>query len=111
MKSEFIAVDKAEEKVEWLQRILEDIPLWPKSVPAIRIHCDNQAAIFRTQNFVYNDKFRHINYRHNIIRQLLSNRFISIYFVTSNDNLADPSTKGLSKEHINCVSKKMWLKA
>ena len=46
MKSEFIAVDRAEEKVEWLQRILEDIPLWPKPVPAIRIHYDNQAAIF-----------------------------------------------------------------
>ena len=28
-------------------QVLEDILLWPKLVPAICIHCDNQAMIFR----------------------------------------------------------------
>ena len=47
MESEFIALDKAGEEAEWLRQFLKDIPLWQKPVPAICIHCDNQAAISR----------------------------------------------------------------
>jgi len=89
---------------------LKDIPLWPKPVPAICIHCDNQAAISRAQNFIYNDKFRHIRHRYNTIKQLHSNGIISIDFVSSKDNLADPFTKGLIKKCINCTSRGMGLK-
>ena len=56
MESEFIALDKAGEEAEWLRQFLEKIPFWPKPVPAICIHCDNQAALSRAQNFVYNGK-------------------------------------------------------
>ena len=45
MKSEFISLDKCGEKAEWLCQFLEDIPRWPKHVPAICIHCDSQSAI------------------------------------------------------------------
>ena len=37
-ESEFIALDKAGEEVEWLRHFLEDIPMWPQHVPAICIH-------------------------------------------------------------------------
>ena len=49
MESEYIALDKAGEEAEWLRQFLKDIPLWQKPVPAICIHCDNQAAISRVQ--------------------------------------------------------------
>jgi len=47
MESKFIALDKAGEEAKWLRQFLKDIPLCPKPVPAICIHCDNQATIFR----------------------------------------------------------------
>ena len=47
MESEFIALNKAGEEAEWLRHFLEDIPNWPKLVPAISIHCDSQSAIRR----------------------------------------------------------------
>ena len=78
---------------------------------AICIHCDNQAAISRAQNVIYNGKSRHIRRTHNTIKQLLSNRIISIDFVSSKDNLVDPLTKGLSGERINCALRGMGLKA
>jgi len=111
MESEFIDLDKAGEEVEWFRQFFKDIPLWPKPVPVICIHCDNQAAIFRAQKFIYNDKFRHIRQRHNTVKQLLSNEIISIDFISSKDNLADLFTKDLSEELINCASRKMGLKA
>ena len=110
MESEFIALNKAGEEAEWLRQFLKDIPLWQKPVPAICIHCDNQAAI-SGQNVIYNGKSRHIRRRHNTVKQLLSNKIISIDFVSSKDNLADPLTKGLSGERINCTSRGMGLKA
>ena len=77
---------------------LEDIPNWSKPVPAICIHSDSQAAIGRAQNIMYNGKSRHIRRRHNTIRQLLSSGIITIDFVRSKDNIADPLTKGLTRE-------------
>ena len=79
-------------------------------MPAICIRCDNQAAIFRAQNFIYNEKSRYINHRHNTVMQLLSNRVISIDCLASKNNLADSFTKGC-EEHINCASKGIRLKS
>ena len=47
MESEFIALIKAGEEVEWLHHFLEDIQMWPQPVPAICIHCDSQYTIGR----------------------------------------------------------------
>ena len=95
---EFIALDKCGEEAEWLSHFLEDIPRWPKPVPPICIHCDSQSAIGRAQNSMYNGKSRHIRRRHNTIKQQLSTGVISIDYVKSKDNIADPLTKGLNRE-------------
>ncbi|RVW84500.1 Retrovirus-related Pol polyprotein from transposon TNT 1-94 [Vitis vinifera] len=108
MESEFIAIDKAGEEAEWLRNFLEDIPNWSKPVPAICIHCDSQLAIGRAQSHNYNGKSRHIRRRHNTVRQLLSNRIISIDYVRSKDNIADPLTKGLTREQVESSSKE-WV--
>ena len=100
MELEFIALDKTGDEVEWFRQFLEDIQLWPKPVLAIYIRCDNQTAICRAQNFVYNSKSRHIHHGHNTIRQLLLNEVISIDCISSKDNLVDSFTKGLSEERI-----------
>ena len=110
MESEFIALDKCGEEAEWLRHFLEDIPRWPKPVPPICIHCDSQSAIGRAQNSMYNGKSRHIRRRHNTIKQQLSIGVISVDFVKSKDNIADPLTKGLNGELVEKSSKGMRLK-
>ena len=59
---------------------------------------------------MYNGKSTHIRRRHNTVRQFLSNGIIYIDYIKSKDNLADPLTKGLTKEQINCTSSGMGLK-
>ncbi|KAK4380871.1 Retrovirus-related Pol polyprotein from transposon TNT 1-94 [Sesamum angolense] len=110
MELEFIALDKAGEEAEWLRNFLEDIPCWTKPVPAIMVHCDSQSAIGRAQSNMYNGKSRHIRRRHNTIRQLISSGIISIDYIKSKDNLADPLTKGLSRDQVYCLSRGMGLK-
>ena len=110
MESGFITLDKCGEEAEWLRHFLEDIPRWPKPVPLTCIHCDSQSAIGRAQNSMYNCKSRHIHRRHNTIKQKLSTRVISIDYVKSKDNIADPLTKGLNRELVEKSSKGMGLK-
>ncbi|KAL6327752.1 hypothetical protein AAG906_024722 [Vitis piasezkii] len=93
MESEFIALDKCGEEAEWLRHFLEDIPRWSKL----------------TSN-MYNGKSRHIRRRHNTIRQLLSTGVISVDYVKSKDNIADPLTKGLNRELVEKSSRGMGLK-
>ena len=110
MESEFIALDKAAEEAEWLRNFLEDIPIWPKPVTAICIHCDSMAAQARAKSNIYNGKSRHIRRRHNTIKQLLSSGVISIQYIKSKENIADPLTKGLPREQIKYTSRGMGLK-
>ena len=70
----------------------------------------SQSAIGRAQSSMYNGMSRHIHRRHNTIRQLLSTGVISIDFVKSKDNIADPLTKGLNGELVEKSSKGMRLK-
>ena len=84
--------------------------MWTESVPHIYVHYDSQKTIGRAQSYIYNGKSRHIRRRHNTVRQLLSNGIISIDYIKSKDNIADPLTKGLSGERVNCSSRGMGLK-
>ncbi|PHT49068.1 hypothetical protein CQW23_13276 [Capsicum baccatum] len=82
----------------------------PKPVAPVCIHCDSQAAIGRAESMMYNDKSRHIQRRHNTVRELLSSEIITIDYVKSKDNVSDPLTKGLSREGIERTSKEMGLR-
>lgn len=84
--------------------------MWEKPVPAIRIHCDSQSAIARAESNLYNGKSRHIRRRHKTIRQLISTGVITIDYIKSADNLADPFTKGLPRDVVAKSSKGMGLK-
>ena len=79
-------------------------------MPAICIHCDNQSAIGRAQSHIYNGKSRHIRRRHNTVRQLLSNGIMTIEYIRSKENIADPLTKGLTREQVNKSLRGMGLK-
>ena len=46
----------------------------------------------------------------NTIKQLLSNGIITVDFVRSKDNIADPLTKGLTRELAESSSRRMRLK-
>ena len=59
---------------------------------------------------MYNGKSRHIRRRHNTIKQQLSTWVISIDYVKSKDNIANPLTKGLNRELVEKSSKGMGLK-
>ena len=59
---------------------------------------------------MYNSKSRHIRRRHNTVRQLISTGVFYVDYIKSNDNTADPLTKGLNRELVEKSSRGMGLK-
>ena len=53
---------------------------------------------------MYNGKSRHIGLRHDYIRQLIESSTIAIVYVRSNNNLADPLTKAVSRDMVGVTS-------
>jgi len=76
----------------------------------VSIHCDSQSTLSKAYSQVYIGKSRHIGLRHSYVRDLISNGVISIMFVRTKKNLADPLTKGLKKDMVLKTSLGMKLK-
>lgn len=110
MAAEFVALASCCKEAEWLRDLLINIPLWPKPMPPISIHCDSQATLSRAYNNVYNGKSRHIGMRHTQVNQLINDGVITVSYLRSSKNLADPFTKGLPRKLIESTSKGMGLK-
>ncbi|KAL0383157.1 UNVERIFIED_CONTAM: Retrovirus-related Pol polyprotein from transposon TNT 1-94 [Sesamum calycinum] len=68
------------------------------------------AAIGIAINYAYNGKRKHIRIRHGAVKELLKNGIISLDYVRSERNLADPLTKGLTRRIIFESSRAMGLK-
>jgi hypothetical protein len=80
-----------------------------KPTPSISMHCDCQAAIAIAKNKSFNSKNWRIRWRHDVVKQLLKNKIISIDYVKSKMNLVDPLTKPLGRKIILETSKGMRL--
>ncbi|GJR97765.1 zinc finger, CCHC-type containing protein [Tanacetum coccineum] len=98
MESEFVASAAAGKESEWLRNLIHEIPIWPKPIAPISIHCDSAATLAKSYSQIYNGKSRHLGVRHSMIRELIMNGVISIEFVRSQHNLDDHLTKGLTRD-------------
>ena len=85
-------------KPNGLRILLEIFPFVKKQVPPVSIHCDSQAAIAKAKNKIFNGKSRHMRLRHSIVRQLIDHGIMSLDYVRSKMNLADPLTKLLNRK-------------
>ncbi|CAM8960481.1 unnamed protein product [Rhodiola kirilowii] len=105
MESEFIALAAAGKEAEWLRNLVHEIPLWPKPVASISIHCDSKATLAKAYSQMYNGKSRHLGVRHSAVRELITHGVISIDYVRTHQNLADHLTKGLARDlvHKSCI--------
>ncbi|XP_071939024.1 uncharacterized protein [Coffea arabica] len=110
MESEFVALELTGTEAEWLRNFLANIPSTKDLLPPVSIHCDCQAAIAIAKNKSYNCKSRHMRLRHDVVKQLFRDGIISIDYVKSELNLADPLTKPVGRKLILQTTKEMGLR-
>ncbi|GJX27397.1 hypothetical protein Tco_0233693 [Tanacetum coccineum] len=68
----------------------------------------DQSTLSRAYNQVYNGKSRHIGLRHRQLNQLINDGVITVSFLRSSKNLADPFTKGLPRKLIENTSQGIY---
>nr|GEW87596.1 zinc finger, CCHC-type [Tanacetum cinerariifolium] len=110
MESEFMALAAAGKKAEWLRNLILEIPLWSKPIAPIFIHYDSVATLAKAYSQMYNRKSRHLDVRHSMIRELITNGVVSIKFLMSQRNLADHLTKRLARDLVLNFVEGMGLK-
>ena len=111
MEAELTALDTATVEAEWLRELLMDLPMVEKPIPAILMNCDNQTVIIKVKSSKDNMKSsKHIKRRLKSVRKLKNSGVIALDYVQSAKNLADPFTKGLSRNMIDLASREMGLR-
>ncbi|GJR76036.1 zinc finger, CCHC-type containing protein [Tanacetum coccineum] len=111
MEFEFVALAATGKEAEWLKNLLLEIPPWVKPMAPIFIRCDSAAILTKAYSQMYNRKSRHLGVRHSMVRELITNRVVSIEFVRSQQNLADHLTKDLARDLVIKSAKGIGLKS
>jgi hypothetical protein len=111
MEAELTALDTATVEAEWLRELLMDLPVVEKPVPAILMNCDNQTVIAKVNSSKDNMKSsRHVKRRLKSVRKLRNSGVIALDYIQTARNLADPFTKGLSRNVIDNASREMGMR-
>jgi hypothetical protein len=111
IEAELAALDTATVKADWLRELLMDLPIVEKPLPAILMNCDNQTVIVKVDSSKDNMKSsRYIKRWLKSVRKMRSFKVIILDYIHTEKNLADPFTKGLSRNVIDAASKEMGLR-
>jgi len=80
-------------EVIWLQYLLSNIQI--PSVYALTIWCDNLRATYLSVNSVFHAYTKHVEPDYHFVRDMVVKNEIQIYFISSQDQLANVFTKPL----------------
>jgi hypothetical protein len=111
MEAELIALDATTVEADWLRELLMDLPIIEKPMLAILMNYDNQTMIAKVDSSKDNMKSsRHIKRRLKSVRKMRNFGVITLDYIHTEKNLADPFTKGPSRNVINAASNEMSLR-
>ncbi|WVZ84197.1 hypothetical protein U9M48_031252 [Paspalum notatum var. saurae] len=97
-------------EAEWLRDLLSDLPMIAKPIPAVLVYCDNTSVLQKVNSRKDNLKSsRHIRRRLNSCRHARETGVITLDYIKSERNLADPLTKGLAQKSIQAACVGMGL--
>ena len=91
----------------WLKIILKDLKIkWDGSM---RLYCDNKSPISIAHNPIQHDRTKHIEVDRHFIKEKLKSGLICTPYVSTQSQLADVLTKGLSGSIFESVVSKMGM--
>jgi len=83
-EAEYIVASSCCAQFLWIKHQLEDFGLKVNKVPLL---CDNTSAINLTKNRIQHSRKKHIDIRHHLIRDHVSNGDCEVQFIELEDNL------------------------
>jgi hypothetical protein len=109
-EAELVALDSAALEAEWLRDMLSDLPMLAKPISAVLVYCDNTSVLLKVNTRKDNQKSsRHIRRRLDSCRHAREAGVITVDYIKSERNLADPFTNGLAQKPIQVACMGMGL--
>eukprot|EP00253_Pinus_taeda_P016429 PITA_16429 len=96
-EAEYIAASHACKEAVWLKGLLGE---FGKLQDNIRLLCDSQSAIHLAKNPAYHSKSKHIPIKYHFVRQVITERGVSLEKVHTKENCADMFTKPVLLEKL-----------
>eukprot|EP00253_Pinus_taeda_P028064 PITA_28064 len=96
-EAEYIAASHACKEAVWLKGLLGE---FGRLQDNIRLLCDSQSAIHLTKNLAYHSKSKHIPIKYHFVRQVITERGVSLEKVHTKENCADMFTKPVLLEKL-----------
>ena len=94
-ESEYCAITESLKEALFLKQLLVDMV--GKYERPVLLFVDNQGAIELSRNPVFHQRTKHIDIKYHFIRSHVENKFITLKYIPSANNLADPFTKPITK--------------
>ncbi|GJZ09098.1 retrovirus-related pol polyprotein from transposon TNT 1-94 [Tanacetum coccineum] len=107
-KAGYIALSGCCAQVLWMRSQLTDYGLGFNKIP---MYCDNKSAIALCCNNVQHSRSKHIDIRYHFIKEQVENGAVELYFVRTENQLADIFTKPLCQEIIEFLIDKLGVRS
>ncbi|GJT25102.1 hypothetical protein Tco_0895039 [Tanacetum coccineum] len=78
-EAKHMALKEAVKEAIWLRGLLEELGV---KLNTVTVNCDNQGAIYLSQNHVFHERTKHINVRYHFIREVLKAKTVEVLFNT-----------------------------
>ncbi|KIK15363.1 hypothetical protein PISMIDRAFT_115243 [Pisolithus microcarpus 441] len=96
-EAEYMAISTAAKEAVWICTLLREIDSVTQNDPT-SLHVDNQSVISLTSNAMFHDHMKHISIHHHFIQEKIELGDVSVTYLSTNEQVADILTKGLSRE-------------
>lgn len=106
-ESEYRAMANADAGIIWITHLLQELHTLPTVRPTIL--CDNQSALFLTQNPIAHKRMKHIELDYHFVRELVASGKLHTKFVPSKLQAADIFTKSLPRRQFEFFRNKLWI--
>ncbi|KAK9060122.1 hypothetical protein SSX86_020826 [Deinandra increscens subsp. villosa] len=98
-ESEYRAMANTAAEIVWITHLLRELHALPCSRPTLL--CDNQSALFLTQNPVSHKRSKHIDLDYHFIRELVSSGKLLTMFVPTKLQIVTKADLGLGEAYVN----------
>ena len=96
-ESEYIAASKAAKEAIWLKNFIGDLGVVPAIKEPMEILCDSESVVALAKEPRDHGRSRHIDRKYHFIRHRIEEGLLVAKRVSSDENPADPLTKGLTQ--------------
>ena len=98
MEAVYIATSEAAKEAVWQKNFLLDLYVVPSAQSAITLYCDNSGADANAKELRSHKRGKHIERKYHLILEIVSRGDMVVSQIASEDNVADPFTKGLAQK-------------